>query len=194
MRVFRLTRLLLLVAVVGTWKEHAAAPEEAPGRDFVRLNRKAAVTGVTDPKSTAEFRKCVLVAAACCHHWAHVHLRSLLLITPQGQRHPPEQRNAQNRQQRAEGPLCGQNLWQAVWVSLRVVNSVHTNAFCACYWVFRTPCANCSHLPLAHLASLLQRSGADQRHPVQRLPARAPAEPPREAGGHPREAARGGAG
>ena len=45
------------VAVVNSWKEHQVPPGQLPPRDFVKLNRKAAVDGCTSPTHVKEFRQ-----------------------------------------------------------------------------------------------------------------------------------------
>jgi hypothetical protein len=43
--------------VVGSWKQHRRNPEALPGRDFVRLNKQAALYGCTTSKGVATFRR-----------------------------------------------------------------------------------------------------------------------------------------
>lgn len=43
--------------VVGSWKSHKAAPEALEGRDFVRLNKYAAINGATTAKNVATYRR-----------------------------------------------------------------------------------------------------------------------------------------
>lgn len=43
--------------VVGSWKSHKAAPEALEGRDFVRLNKYAAMNGCTSAKNVAAYRR-----------------------------------------------------------------------------------------------------------------------------------------
>lgn len=44
-------------AVVGSWKQHKAAPDALEGRDFVRLNKYAAMNGCTTAKNVATYRR-----------------------------------------------------------------------------------------------------------------------------------------
>jgi hypothetical protein len=44
-------------AVVGSWKSHRPAPEALEGRDFVRLNKYAAINGCTTAKNVATYRR-----------------------------------------------------------------------------------------------------------------------------------------
>lgn len=44
-------------AVVGSWKQHKAAPDALEGRDFVRLNKFAAMNGCTSAKNVATYRR-----------------------------------------------------------------------------------------------------------------------------------------
>eukprot|EP00462_Mataza_sp_D1_P004465 CAMPEP_0175101830 /NCGR_PEP_ID=MMETSP0086_2-20121207/8056_1 /TAXON_ID=136419 /ORGANISM="Unknown Unknown, Strain D1" /LENGTH=258 /DNA_ID=CAMNT_0016376487 /DNA_START=50 /DNA_END=826 /DNA_ORIENTATION=+ len=43
--------------VVGSWKSHHAAPDALQGRDFVRLNKYAAVNGCTTAKNVSAYRR-----------------------------------------------------------------------------------------------------------------------------------------
>jgi len=43
--------------VINSWKQHKANPEGLPGRDFVKLNKYAAVNGCTTSKNIAVFRQ-----------------------------------------------------------------------------------------------------------------------------------------
>lgn len=43
--------------VVGAWKSHSAAPDGLQGRDFVRLNKYAAMNGCTTAKNVSTYRR-----------------------------------------------------------------------------------------------------------------------------------------
>jgi len=44
--------------VVGSWQHHRRAPEPVPGKDFVKLNKYASMSGATTAKNFATFRRC----------------------------------------------------------------------------------------------------------------------------------------
>lgn len=44
--------------VLGSWQAHRRAPQGVPGKDFVRLNKYASMSGAVTAKNVATFRRC----------------------------------------------------------------------------------------------------------------------------------------
>ena len=49
--------MLVAIIVVGSWQEHAPAPESIPGRDFMKLNKASVSHGAVNSKEMTTFRQ-----------------------------------------------------------------------------------------------------------------------------------------